>query len=193
MAWPREHKAATRARIIEAAAAEFRAHGASGAGVADIMKRAGLTHGGFYAHFSSKSELLAEALERAARETYARLTGGSGSISPKQRFDAIVDRYLSPDHAAHPDRGCPIAGLAAELARADRGTRRQLARSIRSRLEWLREASAERQSGQLTEEQVAGALACMVGGVVLARGLGGAEGEVLLESCRSFLRGALGL
>jgi TetR/AcrR family transcriptional repressor of nem operon len=192
MPWPREHKEETRDRIVEAAAAEFRAHGVSGVGVADIMGRAGLTHGGFYSHFSSKDELLAEALERSVQQTRETLAGAFDALPPEQRLAAIIDRYLSPEHAAHPGRGCPVAALASELTRAGRKARRQLARIIVSRLDWLRGVSAERQSGRLTEEQVAGALACMVGGLILARGLAGADADALLESCRAFLHRALG-
>jgi TetR/AcrR family transcriptional regulator, transcriptional repressor for nem operon len=178
VAWPSEHKRATRERIVEAAAAEYRAKGVSGVGVAQIMSRAGLTHGGFYAHFSSKDDLLAEALERATRQTCETLEGSLGGLTARRRLLAVIDRYLSSEHAAHPDRGCPVAALAPELARADRKTRQELARSIRSR--------------ELHEDEIAGVFACMVGGLVLARGLGGAEGEAILKSCRAFLRRALG-
>lgn len=190
MPWPREHKRATRARIVEAAAAEFRARGVSGVGVADVMERAGLTHGGFYAHFSSKDELLAEALGWASRPHEA-LEQAVGAVAPARRLGAVIDRYLSPEHAAHPERGCPVAALGPELVRADRRTRRRLASSIRTRLGWLRRLAEEQDPHRATEEQVVGALACMVGGLVLARGLGGTEGTALLKSCRAFLHRAL--
>jgi TetR/AcrR family transcriptional repressor of nem operon len=192
MPWPKTHKKETRVRIVEAAAAEFRARGVSGVGVADIMGRAGLTHGGFYSHFASKDDLLVEALERAIQQTRETLGGSLETLPPEQHLAAVIDRYLSPKHAAHPERGCPVAALASELARAGRKARRELARIIRSRLSWLRGVSTPGRADRPTDEQVVGALAGMVGGIVLARGLGGAEGEALLESCRAFLHKALG-
>ncbi len=191
MPWPKEHKQETRARILDAAAAEFRARGVSGVGVADVMERAGLTHGGFYSHFSSKDDLLVEALRRAVQQTRETLAGSLDSVPAEQRLAAMIDRYLSPEHATHPERGCPVAALAPELSRAGGKARRELARMIRWRLDWLR-GPGQPQPGHLTEEQAKVALACMVGAIVLARGLGGAEGAALLESCRSFLHRALG-
>jgi TetR/AcrR family transcriptional repressor of nem operon len=192
MPWPKTHKEETRARIVEAAAAEFRARGVSGVGVADIMERAGLTHGGFYSHFASKDDLLVDALERATQQTRETLGGSFETLPPEQRLAAVIDRYLSPKHAAHPERGCPVAALASELARAGRKARRELARIIRSRLDWLGGVSPPASSAGPTDDQVVGAFASMVGGIVLARGLGGAEGEAVLESCRAFLHRALG-
>jgi TetR/AcrR family transcriptional repressor of nem operon len=190
MPWPRQHKQQTRARIVEAAAAEFRANGVSGVGVAEIMRRAGLTHGGFYAHFASKEELLAEALERASRQARANLAGAADALPARRRLQLMIDRYLSPEHAAHPERGCPVAALAPELARADRKTRRQLSRIIRRRLDSLRPRRGD--SRHVSGEEAIGALACMVGGLILARGLGGTGGGALLKSCRAFLHRALG-
>jgi TetR/AcrR family transcriptional repressor of nem operon len=192
VAWPSQHKRATRERIVEAAAAEYRAKGVSGVGVAQIMSRAGLTHGGFYAHFSSKDELLAEALERATRQTCETLEGSLGGLTARSRLLTVIDRYLSSEHAAHPERGCPVAALAPELARADRKTRKELARSIRSRLDLLRLPTSGEKGRELREDEIAGACACMVGGLVLARGLSRAEGDAILKSCRAFLRRALG-
>src|SRR5262245_21351607 len=95
MPWPRDHKARTRERIVRAAAAAFRARGVGEVGVHDLMARAGLTHGGFYAHFDSKDALVAAALDAADEETLAFL----GQDRPD--LAAVVDAYLSPPHAAH--------------------------------------------------------------------------------------------
>jgi TetR/AcrR family transcriptional repressor of nem operon len=191
MPWPKDHKAQTRDRIIGAAAAAFRAEGVSGVGVDDIMSSAGLTRGGFYAHFSSKDDLLAQALERASCQTLATMSKEFESVPVERRLHAVVDAYLSRRHAAHPDRGCPVAALGPELARAGGRSRRALAGGIRRRLEWLRELAPRRRRGRAQDEQVVGALACMVGGLILARALGGKESEEILESCRGFLHRAL--
>ncbi len=198
MPWPTQHKVETRRRILDAAAAAFRAEGIAAVGVADIMARAGLTHGGFYAHFASKEELLAEALTHAGRQTRAELgkvgpgpddTGPSATGPAGLR--ALIDGYLSPGHRAHPERGCPIAAIAPEVSRASPPVRRRLAAGIRARLDQLRGLLPSAEPDPVRDRKAVAALACMVGGIVLARGLGEEEGLKLLESCREFLRSAL--
>ncbi len=95
MPWPKDHKSRARARIVAAAAAALRAKGVSGVGVADVMASAGLTHGGFYAHFPSKEDLLAEAIEHASAQTLAGLGGAGNDASTETRLRAVVDAYLT--------------------------------------------------------------------------------------------------
>jgi TetR/AcrR family transcriptional repressor of nem operon len=190
MPWPEGHKARTRERIVRAAAEAFRARGVSGVRIEEIMAGAGLTHGAFYAHFASKDELLGSALEHASGETVERLSAAAGDGAGERRFGAAIDAYLSAVHAAHPERGCPVAALGPELSRSDEGPRRELARGIRERLRWMRQLLPGGRARE-REELVAGSLACMIGGVILARAVGGKEGEALLASCRRFLHGAL--
>ncbi len=192
MPWPEDYKSRTRSRIVATAAAALRAKGMSGVGVADIMAGAGLTHGGFYAHFPSKDALVAEALEHAGRQSFATLADVVGSAPAEARLHAVVDAYLSPWHVAHPDAGCPVAALGPEVARAGGQAQRNLGRTIRERLDWIRSLIPEGRPGRVREEQAVGALACMLGGVVLARALGGKESAALLEACRGFLHRALG-
>src|SRR5882672_2505623 len=90
----REQAAANRDRIVEAAGALFRRHGFDGIGVADIMKAAGLTHGGFYGHFASKEDLAAEACAHARRDPWASRM----DAPPEQRLEGIVQSYLAPRH-----------------------------------------------------------------------------------------------
>src|SRR6185436_7342250 len=108
MPWTEEHKSETRERILEAAAAAFRARGVDAVGVGDVMGRAGLTHGGFYAHFSSKEQLVAEALGHASGQTTRKFdrTAASGGADALR---AVIDGYLDPAHVAHPERGCVVA------------------------------------------------------------------------------------
>lgn len=202
MPWPREHKAETRDRILTAAAAAFREEGVEGVSVAEVMARAGLTHGGFYAHFASKDELLAESLDHALRETRDSLArssgvatatrGDTGGAHAADQLLAVADAYLSPLHRDHPERGCPIAALAPELTRADRSVRRSLASSIRARLDWLAGFLPGRLSRRERERRATAAFACMVGGMLLSRGLDEADGLRVLADCRAFLHEALG-
>jgi TetR/AcrR family transcriptional regulator, transcriptional repressor for nem operon len=191
MPWPKEHKRNTRARIVEAAAAEFRQRGVTQVGVADIMRRAGLTHGGFYAHFASKEDLLAEAVVYASEQVNNMLETSLEEDASAQRLLSAAVTYLSLFHLAHTERGCPVASLGPELLRSSQKIRRTLAAAIRSRLKKLYELTPARLPPERRRRQVAGALACMVGGLILARGLKNSEGLELLKDCHVFLREAL--
>jgi TetR/AcrR family transcriptional repressor of nem operon len=191
MPWPKDHKAATRQRIIQAAAAAFRAGGLAGVRVEDVMAAAGLTHGGFYAHFRSKEELVREALEHASAETVEQLSKPVAAAPEADHLRAVIEAYLSPAHVAHPERGCPLAALGAEIARGGDATRRTLASGVKDRLRWMRRLSPGDRRNHLSDTQAIGTLACMVGGVVLARAVGANDSPAVLEACRAFLRRAL--
>ena len=191
MPWPKEHKSQTRARIVAAAATALRAKGVGGVSLADIMATVKLTHGGFYAHFQSKDDLLAKALDHASRQTLKGLSGSPDSAPATRHLWKVVDAYLSPWHAAHPELGCPVAAVGPEIARADGTMRRKLRRGIRERLHLVRGLIPGNGRTESGERQAVGVLACMVGGLILARVVGGKESAVLLEACRGFLRSAL--
>jgi TetR/AcrR family transcriptional regulator, transcriptional repressor for nem operon len=181
MPWPEEHKQATRDRIVDAAAAAMRAKGIDGVSVADIMAEAGLTHGGFYAHFKSKEELLGAALRRASIQTI-------GILSKDPEIDAVIDTYLSPGHVAHPEIGCPLAAMGSELARAGEKVRQGLAGGVAQRIEFVRRLLPE---DQATEENATAMVACMLGGVLLARLVTPEQSDATLEATRSLLHRAL--
>ncbi len=114
----REETAQTRKRIVTTAAAEFRKNGIVATGLNDLMKAAGLTHGGFYKHFESKDQLVAEACAEAVETLIAKVTAaGSG------RPGTAAATYLSTDHRDNPSQGCPLAAIGCELARCDEKTR----------------------------------------------------------------------
>ena len=112
----KEHKEATRKRILETAGRRFKQDGIDGSGIATLMADAGLTNGAFYAHFDSKDDLVAtvvgEELGRQAHE-FADLPPGRPGL------EAFVEWYLSRDHRAHPEAGCPSAALLDEIGRTD--------------------------------------------------------------------------
>ncbi len=113
--------AQTRRRIVSAAAAEFRRNGIVATGLADLMKAAGLTHGGFYKHFESKDQVVAEACAEsiaAVTEKVANAASGKGN-----GLEFVVAAYLSTEHRDGPAEGCPIAALGSELARSDMASR----------------------------------------------------------------------
>lgn len=188
MPWPQDHKSRTRQRIVQAAAAAFRAGGTSQVRVEDVMARAGLTHGGFYSHFTSKDDLLRESLDYASSQTLEMLSKPLAGVPAANRFRTVVDTYLSPGHVAHPEFGCPLASLGPEIARARGRPLRTLAHGLKNRIAWMRELLAERQRDGITESQVLGTLATMIGGVVLARTVPEKDSVAVLNACREFLR-----
>ena len=190
MPWAENHKAETRERILDAAAVAFRAEGVDGIAVGDVMSRAGLTHGGFYAHFASKEQLVAEALRHASRQT-TRKFDRTAEAAGADALRAVIDSYLDAAHVAHPERGCVVAALGPEAARGPRAVKVSLGQSIRARLDRLRRLLPASLPTRARDKQAAGVFACMVGGLILARGLQREESEQLLADCRAFLDDAL--
>lgn len=191
MSWPEHQKAETKRRIVAEAAAAFRGAGVAGVSVADVMRKAGLTHGGFYAHFAAKDDLVAEAVAYAGQETISMLDAPAGESAQPRSLLAVAAAYLSQGHLDHPERGCPVATLGPELARGPRRTRRTLAVGIKERIQWLRDRVPANVREDVREQQAVGALACMVGGMILARALEEKDAQRVLESCRAFLESSL--
>jgi TetR/AcrR family transcriptional regulator, transcriptional repressor for nem operon len=119
----KQEAAATRQRIIKAAAGAFRKNGIAGTGLSDLMAAAGLTHGGFYRHFDSKEQIVAEACAAAAESLVEQLAASASRKSPRRGLKTIVGTYLSAAHRDGPANGCPLAALGSEMARADDRTR----------------------------------------------------------------------
>ena len=191
MPWSRDHKRATRARIVEAASPALRSRGLAGVGVADVMKAAGLTHGGFYAHFGSKDELASEAIDHAAAQTRTRLSEAAAKAPADGKLVAIAETYLSRQHGEHPEWGCPIAALGSELARGAGPAQDAIASAVREFLTWL-ETEAPNLPRAERRRRAAGALATMVGAITVARALDrGDEAGEYLSQVRRFLRAAL--
>lgn len=176
-------KQLTHDRIVETAARAIRRAGFHGVGVADIMKEAGLTHGGFYAHFASRNALLAEALERAGRESAERMAKGSAQRQARgaSPFRALVDGYLSEQHLASAESGCPVAALASEIPRQSPEVRAAAAQRVRSLMARVQAALP----GNGAPDSVAVIASQLVGALQLARALGdNAEGKALLAAAR---------
>jgi TetR/AcrR family transcriptional repressor of nem operon len=187
MPWPKDHTSQTRRKIVAAASTALRADGISRVRIEDVMTRAGLTHGGFYAHFDSKADLLREALVHAAEETIETLSKPLAGMPNEERWRTVIDSYLSPAHVAHPEAGCPLATVGPEIVRADSTTRKRLAGLVKERLTWMRQLLPQRRRKAISDECVIGSTACMVGGVILARAVSGKEAGAILGACREFI------
>lgn len=161
-------KEASHERIVEVAARAIRQTGYGGTGVADIMKQAGLTHGGFYAHFASRDAMLAEAIDRACAESVAKTAAVVAEAPPAQALAAMLRAYLSKAHIDHPEVGCPVAALASEMPRQSPEVRRVTTRRIKEMVDLVaRESPDWGQPG--AHERALFTVATMVGAVMLAR------------------------
>jgi len=180
MRYPPGHKEETRARIVQAAADLFRARGYEGVGVQDIMKEAGLTHGGFYGHFKSKKDLFRSVMDLEA-DFVRRMRARSGTTGKALREEAkdICAGYLEPGHIEAIGKGCPMASLAVDAARADTRTRKEFARGI-SDLE--REFARGLTSSQEPDSRALAAIALAVGGFILGRASGDKDLQAAIMS-----------
>ena len=184
MRYSKEHKVQTHARIVKRASVKLREKGAHGIGVADLMKEAGLTHGGFYAHFDSRDALVIEAVTHAMDRSTEKWRKLSAETAPDKRLSKIVNSYLGTDHRDNPGQGCAVPTLAAEIARESTKTRRVFA----GRMEQLIDMLAEQYQGlppKTARKQAMAALATMMGSLVMARVAGNSElSDEILKSGR---------
>lgn len=161
-------KEVTHKRIVEAAARAIRRNGYCGAGVADIMQAAGLTHGGFYAHFASREVMLAEAIDRAGVESVAKIAAVAAAVPSKQALEAIMQAYLSQEHFDNPEIGCPIAALGSETPRQAPGVRRAATHRIKEMVDLVARQSSNWGTSNAHEEALV-LVAAMAGAMSLAR------------------------
>ena len=161
-------KEATHERIVEAAARAIRRSGYGGTGVVDIMKDAGLTHGGFYAHFASREAMLAEAADRAGAEGVAAVARLAAAARPQQALQALLRAYLSRAHVEAVETGCGVAALCSETPRQAPEVRRAATRRIKEMIDLVaRQTPDWGQPGAHKHALVT--VATMVGALVLAR------------------------
>ena len=173
MRYSKEHKAETHTRIVKKASVRLRERGAHGIGVADLMKEAGLTHGGFYAHFDSREALVVEAFEYAMDRSIARWRQQSTDTPPDERLASIVNAYLSPQHRDNPGHGCAMPALGAEIAREGPKTRRAFAAKLDDMIGMLAEQLPGDQN--VARKQAMATLATLMGTILMARIAGSGE------------------
>lgn len=193
MRYDAEHKARTRERLLDEAAAAIRMHGIAGVGLNAIMAKLGLTHGGFYLHFKSKDDLVAHAVTRGFDERYAKFLEYAETPNAANGLSKFIGYYLSAWHLDNPDCGCPIPALAAELSRLSNPVRD----CFQAGVDRLANGIAQLLTRIGIEEplqQARSVLAEMSGAVALARALRDRkQAEAMLISSRKALRERLWL
>jgi len=174
MRYSTEHKQETHARIVKKASVRLREKGAHGIGVADLMKEAGLTHGGFYAHFESREALVIEAFTYASgrsREYWRKI---AEQTPADKRLALIVDTYLGAAHRDDPGHGCAIASLGADIARESPKTRKAFSAELEHMIELIADQIQDAPR-KAVRKQATATLATIVGALVMARIAGNGE------------------
>ena len=193
MRYDTDHKARTRERILDEAASAIRASGPQGVSVGGLMKKAGLTHGGFYAHFGSKDDLVAEAIGHMFGSPYTNFAALTEGKPPAEALAAYVDFYLSARHRDARDRGCPLPALSGDLARMPASARARFgdgAERLRVSIAGLLKAMGRDDSDTLA----ASAIAELVGAIALSRATDDtARSDEILAATSGAVRERLGL
>jgi len=168
MRYSREHKQETHARIVRKASVRLREKGAHGVGVADLMKEAGLTHGGFYAHFDSREALVIEAFAYASLRSREHWRKIAEQTSPEKRLALIVDSYLTVAHRDDPGHGCTIATLGSEITREGPKTRKAFATELERLIDLIADQIPDTPR-KVARKQATATLATMAGALMMAR------------------------
>jgi len=191
MRYDKGHKETTHRRIVEVAAQSFRKQGLDGIGVADLMGKAGLSHGGFYAHFSSKDDLVREALHESFKISRARWRQREKDGEP---LEAFIRFYLRPEHRDRPEKGCAAACLVGEVARQSRATREVFTANLTETLRHIEAGLPQRGSQARRRKTALAIFATVMGALQLARATSDPEQsdemlEAGIEAARKLARG----
>ncbi|WP_205697490.1 TetR/AcrR family transcriptional regulator [Conexibacter sp. SYSU D00693] len=182
MARSKEEKAASHRRIVEVTAARIREQGTAQPGVAEVMREAGLTHGGFYKHFGSREDLIAEAAAEALTQNNHRIPEVVAGAD--DRLKAFVDWYVSVEHRDDPGGGCGVVALGADAARSDERVRDAYAAQVERYLGLLEDLLGD------DRDRAPVVLSTLVGAVLIARALGDSpRSEDLLRAVRAAVAG----
>lgn len=189
MRYPPAHKLATRRRIVEAASQAFRERGVAETGVDEVMRRAGLTHGGFYAHFPDKSALVAEACDAAFEAAVPNLDRIAAQPTPARRARLLIDSYLAAHHRDHRGSGCVVVSVGADMARLSGPARAGFAGGFMRHLGRLAAALRLCEDPVENRERVTLLMSALVGALLFARAVADpAESDAILHAMRRRLR-----
>ena len=189
MRYPPAHKEATRHRILEAASQAFRERGVAETGVDEIMRRAGLTHGGFYAHFRDKTDLVGEACAVGFAEALPNLERIAALPTAAARARLLIDSYLAARHRDNRGSGCLIVAVAADMARLGGTARKAYSKGFTRHLDRLTNALRLSEDPEENRARVTHLMSALVGALLFARAIDdAAQSDAILLSMRRRLR-----
>ena len=167
MGYSKAQKARTHKRIVAIAAKRFREKGLAGFGIAELMKEAGLTVGGFYKHFDSRDDLVAEAVNSAFGGWKRRVEAAKSSGLPVS-YEKLIDQYLNEAHRDNPGTGCAFSALAPEIARSDKRTRAITSEQVRNDIQLIAALRPSRDKNTARSKAIL-TFSALVGAMSLAR------------------------
>ena len=183
----REEAAATRERIVDAAAREFRQNGIAETGLNDLMRAAGLTHGGFYKHFESKDQVVDEAIKRSFEQTLADMESSTERKTPKAALSTLITKYLSTNHRDCVGEACPLSSLGTDLRRVDKHAGDTATDGLKAIIALVAKQITDVPPDEAQKRAYA-IVAAMVGGVVLSRIANNAHlSEMILRETRKLI------
>jgi TetR/AcrR family transcriptional repressor of nem operon len=189
MRYPPNHKTATRRRILDAAAQAFRERGVAETGVDEVMRRAGLTHGGFYAHFRDKSQLVSEACAAAFDAAVPNLDRIAAAPTPAARARLLIDSYLGARHRDNRGSGCFVVAVGADMVRLSGAARTGYAHGFAQHIERLCAALRLAEDPAENRPRVMHLMSSLVGALLFARAFADpAESDAVLHAMRRQLR-----
>jgi TetR/AcrR family transcriptional regulator, transcriptional repressor for nem operon len=192
MRYVEDHRRQTHNRIVENASYGLRQRGAKGLSVVDLMKLAGLTHGGFYNHFNSRAALVGEAIAFAMDQMTTRWKKLADRTANGRRFDALIADYLSPRHRDNPKHGCALPTLAVDVARSSPSEQQAFGARLEKMIDVFVEMLPDEPPRQ-ARQIATGAIATMVGSIVLSRAVGaGKLSDRILDAGRRTAGGRIG-
>jgi TetR/AcrR family transcriptional regulator, transcriptional repressor for nem operon len=193
MGHSKAEKTKTHKRIVAIASKKFREEGLAGIGIAELMKEAGLTVGGFYKHFKSRDDLVAESVG-SALGFWKGQVDAAASGGPPVTYESLVDDYSSETHRNNPGSGCPVGALAGDIARSDRRTRAMVTREIRDSIELLATLildTNEEDKGTARSQAIL-TYCALVGAIGVARAVSGQElSREILKTVAQLLKNPL--
>lgn len=193
MRYDAQHKQRTRASVLAEASRAIRQHGPDKVGVAALMAKAGLTHGGFYAHFASRDDLVAQAIATMFEAPARLFNSATEGVAPAKGLIRYIDAYLSMAHRDGRDAGCPVAALCSDMARMSGQARENFDAGLRSMVERLATLIAAL-PGSHTRDLASAITAQMVGALTLARAVQDPDAaRQMLQACRASVLAQLGL
>jgi len=170
-------------RIVDGASHLMRKHGIESTSVNDVMKKAGLTHGGFYRHFDSKEDLVSAALDRAFDEVIRVIEECYCTLGVQKGAHRYYEHYLSEEHLKHPELGCPIAALSIDVGRSTQPVKKSFSQGFNRAIEKLA------QSGDKTEDEnraeVIRKISMLAGAIIIARACDGETAQAVMDACKN--------
>jgi len=198
MRYSQDHKDETRQRLLKIAGRALRTKGPDGVAVAEVMKEAGLTHGGFYAHFKNKDAMLVETLGGIFARSRGKFLAATEGLPPRAALASYIDFYVSPRHRDNAASGCPVTALNSDLPRQSKALRTAFDKGVKALVagltQLIREARVEEGAEEGAAALAASVISAMAGAVAISRAVSDKVlSDQMLAAARESIKQRLGV